>query len=254
VPEISTKRPSRNRLRRLSPLELSANAHPGSQPIGPPMVYSATGTHSSGIDPGIIRFHVSLSDPPKSFATRNISSSSRKLSARYKGSMYGLQLSEANLILHFETLDYELVRVYHPDALQSSSLSPESRHKRFQSIAAAYDILRGKTTGRETGSSWGGTMDAEIFRRKKAFYKAASAKGNWDDATYQGDHSYDSVFGRERWKSSSSEDTKIDGTLLWGSAFVSTVLLVLPVGYSVVTSLSFWRSSRSLLTRHMLLE
>ena len=40
--------------------------------------------------------------------------------------------------------DYELVRIHHPDALQCRHLSPAIRRARFQSIAHAYDVLRGK--------------------------------------------------------------------------------------------------------------
>ncbi len=116
-------------------------------------------------------------------------------------------------------IDYELVRIYHPDSAHGSSLLPESRHKRFQSISAAYDFLRANHQARifHAMRKW----MLKYPGGRKAFYAAASAKGNWDDATYRGDHSYDSAFGRERWKSSSAEDAKIDGAILWGSAFVS---------------------------------
>ncbi|KAG5342903.1 hypothetical protein C0989_005851 [Termitomyces sp. Mn162] len=40
--------------------------------------------------------------------------------------------------------DYELVRIYHPDKADPS-ISNETAHARFQSITAAYDVLRGKT-------------------------------------------------------------------------------------------------------------
>ncbi|KAG5716745.1 hypothetical protein E4T56_gene16185 [Termitomyces sp. T112] len=39
---------------------------------------------------------------------------------------------------------YELVRIYHPDKADPS-ISNETAHARFQSITAAYDVLRGKT-------------------------------------------------------------------------------------------------------------
>ncbi len=46
-------------------------------------------------------------------------------------------------------LDYDLVRLYHPDKVISSSASStaaaDDAHARFQAIAAAYDMLRGKT-------------------------------------------------------------------------------------------------------------
>ena len=42
-------------------------------------------------------------------------------------------------------LDYELVRVHHPDSPHCrTTTSPAEAHARFQSITRAYDILRGR--------------------------------------------------------------------------------------------------------------
>ena len=40
--------------------------------------------------------------------------------------------------------DYDLVRIYHPDSIVNRSVAPETAQARFQSISAAYDVLRGK--------------------------------------------------------------------------------------------------------------
>ncbi|CAL1711592.1 unnamed protein product [Somion occarium] len=45
---------------------------------------------------------------------------------------------------------YDLVRIYHPDSPVNRMVSPAIAQARFQSIGAAYDVLRGK--GRATGS------------------------------------------------------------------------------------------------------
>ncbi|KAG5717208.1 hypothetical protein E4T56_gene15331 [Termitomyces sp. T112] len=60
---------------------------------------------------------------------------------------------------------YELVRHHHPDSAHCQALTPSERHARFQSITAAYDILRGKATA--TGISPQDPYMAEILRRKR---------------------------------------------------------------------------------------
>ncbi|KAI0362232.1 hypothetical protein OH77DRAFT_1388338 [Trametes cingulata] len=60
---------------------------------------------------------------------------------------------------------YELVRIHHPDSPFGGDLSPAVRRARFQSITAAYDILRGRTNGSN------GPVDiyrAELERRRRA--------------------------------------------------------------------------------------
>ncbi|KAJ2973527.1 hypothetical protein NUW54_g12049 [Trametes sanguinea] len=60
---------------------------------------------------------------------------------------------------------YELVRIHHPDSPFGRDLPPNVRHSRFQSITAAYDVLRGKKTAS------GAPMDiyrAELERRRRA--------------------------------------------------------------------------------------
>ena len=62
-------------------------------------------------------------------------------------------------------LDYELVRIHHPDSPFGRDLSPAIRRSRFQAITAAYDTLRGKTNGSN------GPVDvyrAELERRRRA--------------------------------------------------------------------------------------
>jgi hypothetical protein len=68
-------------------------------------------------------------------------------------------------------------------------------------------------------------MDAnyeeELKRRKHAYYAAAAARGNWDDATFTGDpYMYGS--GGKRWTPPTAEDVWKDRTIIWGSAFVSS--------------------------------
>ncbi|KAG6862200.1 hypothetical protein C0995_002130 [Termitomyces sp. Mi166 len=57
--------------------------------------------------------------------------------------------------------DYELVRIYHPDKADPL-ISSEAAHTRFQSITAAYDVLRGKT--RLKDSPFSSSSPARDFR------------------------------------------------------------------------------------------
>ncbi|KAG6872850.1 hypothetical protein C0995_006014 [Termitomyces sp. Mi166 len=61
--------------------------------------------------------------------------------------------------------DYDLVRHHHPDSTHCQALTPPERHARFQSITAAYDILRGKATS--SGISSQDPYMAEVLRRKR---------------------------------------------------------------------------------------
>ncbi|KAI0820253.1 hypothetical protein BC628DRAFT_1469754 [Trametes gibbosa] len=69
---------------------------------------------------------------------------------------------------------YELVRVHHPDSPLGRNISPSVRHSRFQSITAAYDILRGKRTG--SGGS-GDIYRAELERRRRARAAYEASRG-----------------------------------------------------------------------------
>ncbi|EIW59934.1 uncharacterized protein TRAVEDRAFT_28849 [Trametes versicolor FP-101664 SS1] len=69
---------------------------------------------------------------------------------------------------------YELVRVHHPDSPSGRDLSPALRHKRFQSITAAYDILRGKSNGAGTPVD---IYRAEIERRRRARAAYEASRG-----------------------------------------------------------------------------
>ncbi|KAJ7777092.1 hypothetical protein B0H16DRAFT_1504305 [Mycena metata] len=63
----------------------------------------------------------------------------------------------------------ELVKLHHPDAQSSRSLSPAERHRRFQMVSSAYETLHHKRVFPERDrdhSVW-----AEIDRRKRAQYR-----------------------------------------------------------------------------------
>jgi len=60
--------------------------------------------------------------------------------------------------------DYELVRIYHPDAPSGRSTPAAERHKRFQAIASAYDTLKkGSTTPLNDYDYY----SAEVERRRR---------------------------------------------------------------------------------------
>ncbi|KAI5895852.1 uncharacterized protein SCHCODRAFT_02495038 [Schizophyllum commune H4-8] len=63
---------------------------------------------------------------------------------------------------------YDLVRLHHPDSHNCRHMTPAERHRRFQAITNAYDILRGKKAPE-------GPFDpfaAELARRKRAYAAA----------------------------------------------------------------------------------
>jgi hypothetical protein len=66
-----------------------------------------------------------------------------------------------SLIHLFVYLDYDLVRVHHPDSPFCRNLPPAERHARFQSISAAYDVLRGVKSHDDAFSH-------ELDRRRRA--------------------------------------------------------------------------------------
>ena len=54
--------------------------------------------------------------------------------------------------------DFQLVRLYHPDKVGTST-SSDIAHTRFQAITAAYDVLRGKASGNTTTSGASGSAN-----------------------------------------------------------------------------------------------
>jgi len=73
--------------------------------------------------------------------------------------------------LMFSYTDYDLVRHYHPDKV-GASLTPEVAQARFQSISAAYDVLRGKTLLIESGLGGPRTSNSSASYQTTAAYRA----------------------------------------------------------------------------------
>ncbi|KAL1741972.1 hypothetical protein HDZ31DRAFT_1867, partial [Schizophyllum fasciatum] len=63
---------------------------------------------------------------------------------------------------------YELVRLHHPDSHNCRHMSAAERHRRFQAITNAYDILRGKKAPESPFDPFA----AELARRKRAYAAA----------------------------------------------------------------------------------
>jgi hypothetical protein len=88
------------------------------------------------------------------------------------------------ILLSTVFLDYELVKIYHPDSAISKTLSPETAEARFQAITKAYDTLRkGKSrvtllNASSEGASLGGVMSA---RRKRDLMNRAELKTEADE-------------------------------------------------------------------------
>lgn len=87
-------------------------------------------------------------------------------------------------LLNTLSVDYDLVRIYHPDSPVARKYPAEIAQARFQSISTAYDLMRGKSaiTG-EVLTSRERHMDPARFRPK------APRRPHFDETT-----------GDERWK------------------------------------------------------
>jgi hypothetical protein len=70
-------------------------------------------------------------------------------------------------------VDYELVRLHHPDAPACRHISAAERHARFQSIGTAYDSLRGRS------SNSSDPFEAELSRRRRHTRARAHAQRDW---------------------------------------------------------------------------
>ncbi|KAK0461385.1 uncharacterized protein EV420DRAFT_196368 [Desarmillaria tabescens] len=80
---------------------------------------------------------------------------------------------------------YELVRIYHPDTVDSS-VSSELAHARFQSITDAYNVLRGKTASQadpvsEAQQATTAARRAVHVRRHRELYEGGAIDDSWKD-------------------------------------------------------------------------
>ncbi|KAK0195295.1 hypothetical protein F5146DRAFT_1132786 [Armillaria mellea] len=80
---------------------------------------------------------------------------------------------------------YELVRIYHPDTVDSS-VSSELAHARFQSITDAYNVLRGKTAAKPdpvSGAQQATTAARRAMhaRRHRELYEGGAVDDRWKD-------------------------------------------------------------------------
>ncbi|SJK97392.1 uncharacterized protein ARMOST_00644 [Armillaria ostoyae] len=80
---------------------------------------------------------------------------------------------------------YELVRIYHPDTVDSS-VSSKLAHARFQSITDAYNVLRGKTAAKPdpvSGAQQATTAARRAMhvRRHRELYEGGAVDDRWKD-------------------------------------------------------------------------
>ncbi|KAK0212957.1 hypothetical protein DFS33DRAFT_85158 [Desarmillaria ectypa] len=80
---------------------------------------------------------------------------------------------------------YELVRIYHPDTVDSS-VSSELAHARFQSITDAYNVLRGKMASKSdpvSGAQQATTAARRAMhvRRHRELYEGGAVDDSWKD-------------------------------------------------------------------------
>lgn len=87
---------------------------------------------------------------------------------------------------------YDLVRLHHPDSTNCRHMSAAERHRRFQAITNAYEILRGKKAPESPFDPFA----AELARRKRAY---AAARRGRQHSMYRDYRDY-APSGDERWK------------------------------------------------------
>lgn len=91
-------------------------------------------------------------------------------------------------------IDYELVRIHHPDCSRARTLPPSTSHSRFQAISDAYIILSGKKPSSETWDRDVAYSD-ELRRRTRAQWRANAGSdefGSTSTSAWENEH-------RERW-------------------------------------------------------
>ncbi|THH08434.1 hypothetical protein EW145_g2720 [Phellinidium pouzarii] len=82
-------------------------------------------------------------------------------------------------------LDYELVRIHHPDAPDARNVPSHVSHARFQAIKAAHDVLTGKTLRRDfpaptyTPSSSASGSTSHPYGSHRSGYRAHNAHAEW---------------------------------------------------------------------------
>lgn len=72
-------------------------------------------------------------------------------------------------------LDFDLVRLYHPDKA-GLSIPSDVAHARFQAITAAYDILRGKKPAADDPLGYGSSTTPAVRYQTTAAYRAMRKK------------------------------------------------------------------------------
>jgi hypothetical protein len=176
--------------------------HP--QTIGPPNPRHSALRYSSVLQIYVHKFQpVPISYTPESATAPNFPPAQVCYSATDKRAMsVTLQLSK-RLLKTFSVLDYDLVRIYHPDSPVARKYPADTAQTRFQSISKAYDLMRGKSaiTG-EVLTNRERHADPARFRPK-----AARRRPHFDETT-----------GDERWK----ERILFGATVLVSLVYVAT--------------------------------
>lgn len=99
------------------------------------------------------------------------------------------------LLFFLYGIDYELVRVHHPDCVTARMLPPSTSHSRFQAISDAYVILSGKK--QLSSNSWDrdAPYEAELRRRTRAQWRASAGSDEFGTSSTMGWENAN----RERW-------------------------------------------------------
>ncbi|EKM57719.1 uncharacterized protein PHACADRAFT_138969 [Phanerochaete carnosa HHB-10118-sp] len=97
---------------------------------------------------------------------------------------------------------YELVRLHHPDSPRCRDVPASVRHARFQSVATAYDVLRGRRLSMQLGPGRTGDPAMEELLRRRRYQQMRNAA--WHDPWEQSP-GYGGA-ARHSWHASSADD------------------------------------------------
>ncbi|KAK2463038.1 hypothetical protein APHAL10511_004693 [Amanita phalloides] len=123
---------------------------------------------------------------------------------------------------------YELVRIYHPDSPHCRMVPHAERHARFQAIATAYDVLRGKAHikgGQSYRSPADNPFEDELTRRRNAYWAHPSRQTGYAEHM-------DQRRAKNEWSSTAENTTLKDRIIILFGAL--TLLAGILPGFIIV--------------------
>lgn len=105
------------------------------------------------------------------------------------------------------------MRLHHPDSPRCRDVPASARHARFQSVATAYDVLRGKrppSVQQGPGRTWDPAMEELLRRRRYQQMRNAAWHDPWEQSPGRGGGGA----ARHNWHASSADDEWKDRVII----------------------------------------